>query len=390
MIVFFRASNNNAIFYASKPILFMRYLSLLLLPIIFFSCQPQQETIVKEQALNFAKKLEYSLKKRDPKIFDSIINFSVFGRRVAIEANSKPSNSFSKSVSDAMQKRKFGEQMVASLGKDGTYEFINYYELEGKHHLIFRLYSAEGLNYHDMELVKIDGKIKAADMFIYLTGENLSKTLGSIMGKLEKYLKENSEAHSKDFTKQLTEIKSLMNDKKYEEAKKLFNMLPASIKKEKVFLVYNIMISSELGDEAYQRSMEDFEALYAGDAASQLALIDAYIIRKDFSKALNAVNIIDSAVKKDPLLHFYRAMIYTQMNDVANTIKFLELLKKEKPGFEDGWIELIANYADTRQYEKAKLLVAEYKNNNLFNQDNLENIRYLYPDAAKEIGLNEK
>jgi hypothetical protein len=74
-------------------------------------------------------------------------------------------------------------------------------------------------------------------------------------------------------------------------------------------------------------------------------------------------------------------------NDHAAAIVYYELLRKQKPGFADGIIELINSYIMTGENDKAKKLIAEYSANKKFDQAKLETIKMLYPGF---VSLNLK
>src|SRR4030095_9414610 len=108
----------------------------------------------------------------------------------------------------------------------------------------------------------------------------------------------------------------------------------------------------------YKKALDEFEKIYANDPSAQLSLIDAYILRRDYPKALKAIDIIDTALHTDPFLNYFRALIVSQMNDVERAIQYLEALRKDKPEFVNGIIELISNYLFVENYDKAEKLVS--------------------------------
>ena len=328
------------------------FLACALMTLVMWSCKNEEpQPVTKEEALDFAYKIESSLRDGRHEVFDSLFHETVFSQKVAEGAGAKSDKSFLKGVRQGLRNMQLGKEILGSMKEQGTYELVNHYVKDNNYHLVFRLYAADGINYHDMELIKMDGRIHAADMYIYMNGETFSKTLSSVMATMFDYVKEKDKSAVDQYAWYMKEVKTLMAQQKYAEAKATLEKLPAEFQKEKLFRSLNLQISSQLGDEAYREALDEFELNYAADAGAQLALIDAYFLKKDYKKVLRAIDVVDSAVNHDPVLHYYRALAYSQMNDVANTVKCLETLQKEKPGFGDGMLELIANYVEMEDFD---------------------------------------
>src|SRR5687768_2730574 len=170
------------------------YLSILFPAVLLslVSCVQKEPPVTKQEALEFAKKLESSIIQKDADIFNDIFDAEELQQRIKKVSGNKLSNKMLSGVPDALKKRKMGGEIIRSMGKDGMYEMVKNYEKDGKQHLIFRLYGDGGLNYHDLELIHRGKEIKVADMYIYLTGENISKTLADIFVQLNNYADDHS------------------------------------------------------------------------------------------------------------------------------------------------------------------------------------------------------
>jgi hypothetical protein len=352
---------------------------------ILISCNAEKEQpVTKEEALQFGKSIEASFKKGDYKVLDEILDPNTFAKRVAKASGKSYNRSFSDGVMKALKQRKIGKEIYKSIQPYGSYELVRHYEKDNKQHLVFRVFGEGGLNYHDFELVKVKDQLKAADMYIYLTGEEFSKTIAQLSDIFMDVSKEKSNAEVDSYTSSLRKIRYLIDDGKHETAKQVYDQLPQSLKKEKIFKIIRLQITVDLNDEEYQKALEDFEASYGNDASAQLWLIDSYFLKKEFNKALKAVNTMDS-ILKDPFLDYYRALIYTNLNDTKQTIKYLEALYRNKPDFGNGILELMANYIEVDEYEKAQKLYRVYESNKKLDQSRLSDIKLLYPDFAASL-----
>lgn len=354
---------------------------LLLLPIYLLSCTPEEQPITKEEAIAFAQRLETSIANGHSQLFDSIFANQAFADHIAKEAGEAMDKSYVKGLVVALQEKKIGREMLKNMGSDATYEFLHHYEKDKHHHLLFRIYGDAGINYHDLELAKFDDRIGLADMFIYLSGENISKTFIRTTSLLANHAKQESEKKMLNVAKSIQNIRNLINQQQYAEANKLYEQLPEKIKEDKALQLMNLTVLAKLDQEKYKLALEVYNKYFGNDPAAQFGLFDSYFLNEEYDKALNVVNVLDGTVK-DPLLNYYRALIYTKMGDRENTIKYLELLNKQKPDFGDGALELIANYIATGENEKAENLLGVYRGNKKFDQKKLESLRYLYPYFA--------
>jgi hypothetical protein len=353
-------------------------LLLFLLPFLIWSCSPKEQPITKEEAVVFAQRLQTSIENGHSQLFDSIFKNQAFVDRIAKEAGDVVDKAYVKGLIDGLKQKKIGREMLKNMGNDATYEFLHHYEKDKRHHLLFRIYSDAGINYHDLELVKFDDRIGVADMFIYLSGENISKTFIRTTTLLADHARQQSENNMLNVAKAIQEIRSLVNAQQYAKANALYEKLPATFKDDKAIQLMNLTVLAQLDQEKYKKALDVYNKHFGQDPAAQFGLFDSYFLNEEYDKALNVLDVLDGSVK-DPLLNYYRALIYTQMDDRANAIKYLELLYKQKPAFGDGVLELIANYIETEDEAKAEMLLAAYRNNKNFDQQKLENLKYLYP-----------
>jgi tetratricopeptide (TPR) repeat protein len=164
-------------------------------------------------------------------------------------------------------------------------------------------------------------------------------------------------------------VKRLMAKGNFKQAKKEFDMLPAYIKNTRVADVLNIQISSELDEETYMAEIEKFEKKYTDEPGVQLTVIDLYFLRKDYDKALAAINAVDSLINKDPFLDYYRGLLYNVKGDSGKAIEYFTKVTESNPGFAGAFAELMAHYIDKNDKEKAKLYFTKYKGMRSAKQD---------------------
>jgi predicted negative regulator of RcsB-dependent stress response len=219
--------------------------------------------------------------------------------------------------------RSLSKQLAESARAGGSTRLLRVRPTKGGARALYRVLNANGVNYLDLHLERQGtAKIKIVDSDVFILGETLSESmrrlyllalsdaklgvLDQLMGKEREFLKN---AHV------LKEIQRLQQEKKHAEVIAAFEKLPASLRKERVFLLARLNAASALGDEKqYRRAIEDYEAALPGDPSLDLVSIDGHFLRKQYDQALARVDRLDSRVK-DPYLEFMRGSILLEKGD---------------------------------------------------------------------------
>ncbi|HEY4335152.1 MAG TPA: hypothetical protein VGM89_04625, partial [Puia sp.] len=258
------------------------------------ACQPPEPPVSKDEAMALAHRIERSIGKHDTTLLNRIFDEKALTQRV-IDANSSLllSRTLITSAVRGVEKGGLGSRVVHAMGGQGSYQLIREYEKDGRQHILFRLYGGEGVNYHDYELVKRDEGIKAADLYVYTSGENISMTLANALMRL------NREGTKKEL-KTTDNIRDLMDRDEYEKAGEEYERLPPNFKKEKAYQLIHVRILSHLSTEKYIAALNEYRALFPHDPNMYLLMIDAYTLQKNYLKALESVNKLDSMIGKDP------------------------------------------------------------------------------------------
>ncbi|NML19299.1 hypothetical protein HHL16_00370 [Pseudoflavitalea sp. G-6-1-2] len=348
------------------------------------ACGEQEKSVTKDEALQMARSLEGSLKRRSAAKFNEAFDADALADRVSKAGKVKIV--LARGVAEGVKKGQMGTELINSMGKGGSYELVKQYEKDNKQHLIFRLFGEDGkVNYHDLELVKKKDQIKIADMFVYLSGENLSTTLAQALALMGDHY----DGMSKEEKEQIGNIKSirkLLNAGKYEAADDLYEKLPEVLKSQKMFRVIRVEIASGLSNESYAIAMEELEKAYPNAPNMFLMKIDAYILKKDYKGALKSINQLDSLINKDAFLDYYRGLVCKMDEDVEGQRLYFERLVAGKPEFAAGVLELIFFYMDNNEKSKAAELTKKYKELGNVGKDQMDGLYTVYPELEKLVG----
>lgn len=360
----------------------LRYIFLSFL-LFVIACSEPEKPVTKEEAAKVAATLTDALAHRNADGLNDLLDLDALEKRIVSQANNKLNRSSVVGAMKSLSSGEFGIQVVRTLGDKGTYELVKQYEKDNHQRLIFRLFN-ETLNYHDFELVKKGDQVKIADVFVYITGENLSSTLAESL----LYLHEQEEAGNKFGKKEVKKIqliKTYINAKEYEKANQVFESLPAVIKEQKLHKMIYLQIAGGLGNEKYLAALNKFQEEYPDAPNMYLLMLDAYFLKKDYPAALKSINRLDSFINKDPFLDYYRALIYRDGEDNVNKLAFLERLHQNLPGFGVGTLELIIAYLDNKQLDKAVSLTQQYSKEKNTDPRTLETLYELYPDLEEKM-----
>ncbi len=345
---------------------------LIAIAIFSFGCKTKtvSYTVNDEEAKKFANQIENGIKAGKASALDNAISRAAFIPKLDIPRNFKMGNE------EIFKKMTLGQKIVDGLGENGSYELVKLFEKNKKKYLIFRVYSEEGINYQEMELCKEDGEVKIADMFVYLSGENLSETIKNLLKTIAKAedFNENEKEYLYVFQKQMPKIKRLIKEENYIEAEKVFIELPENLKSNKTFALYNVIIAQGLDDEKYNKALNKYKMLSDNIATLDLLLIDGFLNRGEYDKALDCLDRIDKHIDKDPFLDFFRYGISNLKKDKKSAFLYIEKAALALPDYQQLQLQLIATYQEANEKDKLKKAIETYKANKTFNQDKLEMI----------------
>ncbi|RYY50264.1 MAG: hypothetical protein EOO06_04325 [Chitinophagaceae bacterium] len=333
----------------------------LICTLLLVGCKSKEEKPSEAEAQQFAASISKDASDRQINFLEkNIVLPALMDRMYELDEIKKLKASRSgmeKGVEQGLKKHNYEKTLFETLGNNGTFQLVKLYEKDGKRRSIFRAFGSGGLNYFDMELTKVDNKVGIADMLVYTTGENISRSMAEISEKIF-----SAGTTSQDqIGPALINIKRHLASEDFESAKAEYDRLPQSLKNTKLLESVYLSILPNLSGTENQAEMERIEKKYAADPNSQLMLIDIYIARKDYDKTLAAVDVMDKNINKDPFLDYYRGLIHNLNGKSEEAIAHFEKVAAAMPDFADNYAELFAHHAKENNKEKAKQYFAAYK-----------------------------
>ncbi|WP_394750646.1 tetratricopeptide repeat protein [Spongiimicrobium salis] len=316
-----------------------------------------EEVIAKGESIKFTQKIDLQrfvdkatfIEKQDSKI-------------------SKWQREFGNGLGKGLQQ--LADQIVSITEMGGTYEFISYRYSEetSSYHMLFRLFSEEsGINYHDFDLISFDGKFFIEDIYVYINGEMMSKTmntffLASLPGSL---LKRILSLQNKSDMPHLVQAINQKNEGNFQVALDHVNKVRGPLTKIKLYHILKTQLAAALNDSQYQKAMLDFKATFPNDPATNMVFMDYYILNGNYEEALKSLAILQEATKDD-FLHYLIGNIHFQASDYDKAISSYELIVGNYPDFDAAKFNLIASYSNENRPEKCIPLLNQLMDTELY------------------------
>lgn len=327
----------------------------------------------------FANRLENSILKSDPGFINRAFDLDKIIHSVIVNAEESTVDLVDFNAGFARgfaQNFDYGSHLIEQVKGGDSYSFLRRYKKDGNHHLLFRMFSDDGLNYHDYELAFDDTDVRIVDVYFYITGEKYTETLERLYltSLYHKYYQKGYSGIDKEYIGSLMllkHIKALLAQNKIKEAYQLYEEIPMYIRSEKIVQIVFIQISKHLSNELYVSAIEEFQNSFPDDPSLFLIALDGFFIQEKYDAALSAIDFLDHSVGGDPMLNLYRGNLYYSIEEYVQSSTYFTQLTKDFPGFELGYLGLLNNQVDTKAYFEAistleKLVdVMSYTNNEI-------------------------
>ena len=334
------------------------------------------EPVADDEAKTLVASLEKSMRNENPDVLYDLFDKELLKENIKSENKDVSSAEINATITTITIKQ-FCDQVMAGC-KNGSYKLLRMYDDNGKKHLLFRMFGDGGINYHDYSVVKINGQVKADDMYSYISGEKISKTFSDLLAANSSSNGGLASEESQKFVR-LTEYK---NKGEYAEEIALFKTFDTTLQNTKAMQLLYIEASKHISNDDYKNALEKFAARYPNAPNAYLLMLDAYFLNKDFDKALVAVNKLDSLVKGDPVLNLFRGNIYKELGKVEESRQSFEKCFAFDPYIKNNMQELVVAYVTANELDKAKAVIEKYKQNPRFEDADINVLYNLYPQLG--------
>jgi tetratricopeptide (TPR) repeat protein len=310
--------------------------------------------LTEEECLAAGEAIAQAARSGDAAAFDRIIDWAAINQRATggVDAPEKHRLEFIKGLDGSRASGKgVSFAIVDAVRRGGSYTLLHSHTRKNRHYLLFRLLLPEaGVNYHDLPIARrLDGSVKAMDMYVYLSGEPISDTFRRA------YIQSAAQANTglidrltgadQKFVQNfgsLGKMAKANRDGKFSEALGIYKGLPAELKKQKSILLVRLQAAQHLDDTTeYTQSIEDYRREHPNDPSVDILSIDYHIIKRQYSEALACVDRLDQAIQGDPYLQTIRATIHAEQGDLTAARADLDKAIAAEPDLVDAYWGLV-------------------------------------------------
>ena len=259
-------------------------------------------------------------------------------------------------------------QLVKNTQQGGRVDFLRTRQNHGRQVILFRLIrpiEAGGVGYFEfVPRRSAGGKIRAADIYIFSSGEFVSTSLRHALlpimadqsrGVFSK-LVIGERAYVKDFPK-LSNVTALINQGKMQEALAIIKGMAPETQKMKIILLNRLRAAQGSDEREYSGVLEDFRKLYPKDPCLDLLLIDYYMLQKDFRQAVATIDQLDKSVGGDPYLNVVRASVSAASGDLTKAMQQVKRAVEQEPTLLPAYFAAVGISMKAENYDETLTLL---------------------------------
>lgn len=250
----------------------------------------------------------------------------------------------------------FPKKIIKEIEAGSYYDFVNYsYNNEvNTYYMLFRIYSAEtGINYHHYRVSVVDGKFKFNDIYVYLSGEDLSKTLERfyLYALPKKSLFDFfGESNADEFIK-LAEAVDFYNKGDFKNAYNKIDALQGDLKNDKFVLVIKSICASNLGESVYKDAMKSIIEHHPDDPTLYLSQIDYFLLNKDYDKAQDLFKNLQEDTDDD-FLNLLMGNVEFERMEYEKALSYFKIITEGYPDFFEGHSSVLSCFSLLKQFDE--------------------------------------
>ncbi|MDO4627977.1 MAG: hypothetical protein Q4C70_02210 [Planctomycetia bacterium] len=304
------------------------------------------ELPTEEEARNFARELETSLKDGDASVFIRAIDWSNLTNRVLAGIPVTEQARFDRRYLLQLFSEDGGiaQSVADKIRQGGTYHFLRTRPID-EHTLAvtFRLVDVDGgLDYHDLYLQR-RGKnlIQIQEFYLYHFDETFSETLrrtlvpdlyaggqsdyGMMMSDVILLIYRENQLLIQEFSRAAEEKNAV-------RALDLFEQLPPELQGQKTFQFWRLQAAQAHTDaQQYEFVLAEVHQRYRDESWADFLSLDYYFGRRDFRSALTCLDRIEKQVGGDPYLASFRCWALLNLQNYTEAQACLENAIKQEP-----------------------------------------------------------
>jgi predicted negative regulator of RcsB-dependent stress response len=262
-------------------------------------------------------------------------------------------------------------QLSNAVKSGGEFTLLHNRAVGDTRRLLFRIrLGNQGINYHEYTVMRRpDGKARIVDFYVYLSGELFTQTIR----RLYLPIAANSNrkgivrlvAAESEFVKATPKFKDIVEAiqaNRPADAMAIYAAFPESVQRDKTVQLLHVQIAQALNDEPqYISAIDEFRKNYPGDACIDLISIDGYFLRKQYDKALAAIERLNKSLGGDPYLDVLRGGCLLSEGKLEAAMDAARSAIKAEPTLANAYDLAIQIAVKQKRYDEAVKLIHTYE-----------------------------
>ncbi|QDU55374.1 tetratricopeptide repeat protein [Aeoliella mucimassa] len=291
--------------------------------------------VTTEEAQQFADKMKQAYDDNDTRTFDGMIDWDTMAMRATAGLDLSESDR-----TEVMNGLQVGMRSVGSFvtqirrggGNTADYQLVNILEKDGNRVVIFRASGDNGVNYHQYTLQRVDGQLKAVDLYVFLTGETITETwrrgLLPHVAEMNKNWLQRATSKESAYVQSIDKVSQFQNlvlsGQSDAQAWNLFYSLPEEVRFSKGMLIQAYALSNRTGEDKIMEISNAIRTHHSDATGLELMLIDSLLIAEKYDEALQALDAVDQAVGGDPYVDALRGNTYLLQENYPKAMEYFD------------------------------------------------------------------
>jgi hypothetical protein len=266
----------------------------------------------------FGRRYAAALTAHDRRVLEDCLRIKEWVRRSVSDMamSSKARHAFENSAGNPAQ---FFDRFAGARAK-----FLRVRHVDGKPRVVIRVYYEENKQwtYQECPLVRYpDGKVAAEDLLIVENGEMVTATLRRfallLLATMDQVPLDRLRVGEPDLikaTKTITQMNAEAKQGNHQAALAAYGQLPASLRKDKTFLLLAMQSAVEVGEEPFGTLLDTFRKTYPDDPAVDHGMLTYCFLKKDYHGARESLDRIIASLGDDAWLRSQRASTFIETN----------------------------------------------------------------------------
>lgn len=278
------------------------------------------DQISQEEAEAFAGAWETAMQTDDVGAINTLFDWNDLFERVAgpLDLAAAERSKFVQGMKSGNPAGQLTNQIASICQTGGSYQLVKIIRREGRFHAVFRMILPnQGMNYHDIRLVRSNGKVMGDRLFVAINSEELADTMRmlvqpamqsrNLVGRLSGQQKADEAA----FDTTIAMLTAAKNGQ-FADVVRLHEQLPAANRSNKSVMLALITAQSQLDQDQYLAAIDRYREAFPNDPSLGLVLLDAALLRQDWELLEVSRQKLNAWTGGDPYVDLLIATIYSQ------------------------------------------------------------------------------